>query len=150
MGLYVRKSINIGPFFATLAGRRPEAEATVARALMEWGRSTGARDWWGTGIRNGSFIPVIDHGDTWHGPFTVWTTGHAEITFQYYMTKPPFDSEEKRRELLNRLNAIDGVAIPEDAIARRPSVPLAALTHEDNLRQFLAVFDWFVEEVRRS
>jgi hypothetical protein len=47
------------------------------------------------------------------------------------------------------LNAIEGVSLPEDAITRRPSVPLETLKGEA-LDRFLEVFEWMLEEIRAS
>jgi hypothetical protein len=49
---------------------------------------------------------------------------------------------EKRKELLKRSNASANIAIPEDAIGRRPSFPLAALDDEQKIKSFLDVFSW--------
>lgn len=75
--------------------------------------------------------------------FAVWSSGYVEIYFQHY-NKPPFDDEAKRMDLLNRLNASANIAIPADAIRRRPSFPLTALGEEQSLHQFLDVFSWYI------
>jgi hypothetical protein len=64
--------------------------------------------------------------------------------------KPPLDDQSKRQELLRRLNEIPGVAIPADGITRRPSIPLSLLKDEAVLSQFLATFDWVIQEIRAS
>jgi hypothetical protein len=53
-------------------------------------------------------------------------------------------------EFLRRLNRITGVSLPEDAIARRPSIPLSAFRDEAALSQFLEVLDWAVQEIQAS
>jgi hypothetical protein len=82
--------------------------------------------------------------------FAIYTNESADLYFQHYQGKPPFDSEEKRRELLDRLNTIPGVKIPIGSISRRPSIPLSILAKGDNLNRFLAVFDWFIAEVQKT
>jgi hypothetical protein len=72
---------------------------------------------------------------------------YVEIYFQWYQYKPPFESEESRRELLNRLNAIPSVALPDDSIARRPSIPLKVFEDPAALDQFLLVFEWFLNQI---
>jgi hypothetical protein len=72
----------------------------------------------------------------------------VEIYFQWYSGKPPFDSEEKRLELLSQINLIEGVSIPIDKITKRPSIPLSKLEKELNLQNFLNTFDGFVQAVR--
>ena len=137
-------------FFQALEQRRGPDEAGVARKILEWATSRNIRIWWGEGSRTGSFVPFLTHQERSHQLFAVSTYGSLEIYFQWYQYKPPFDAVEKRVELLQRLNAIAGVSIPSEAITRRPTIPLAALRDEIALRQFLEVFDWFVQEVKQT
>jgi hypothetical protein len=135
-------------FFAELTARRGEAEAAVARQILRWAEGKGCRIWWGRGVQSGSFLPMIDHAEEQFWTIAVWTYGTVEIQFAYMRRRRPFDSEEKRRELRDRLNAVTGVAIPVDGIEKRPSVSLQGLTKPETMAQFLAVLDWIVEEIR--
>jgi len=137
-------------FFQELMRRHSETEVDVARRILAWAKPSVTRVWWGRGSRSGSFVPILDHRGRDHQLFAVWTYGTVEIYFYWYQYKAPFDSEEKRRELLRRLNAIDGISLPEEVIDRRPGVPLAALENESALRQFLAIFDWVIQEIQAS
>jgi hypothetical protein len=135
-------------FFHELEERNDTAAVDVAREILNWARLRVTRVWWGEGSRNGSFVPVLNHKDRDHQLFAVWTYGTVEIYFYCYKYNKQFDSEEKRRELLRRLNAIDGVSLPDDAIARRPGIPLTDLKSEAALGQFLEVYDWVVREIK--
>jgi hypothetical protein len=136
-------------FLEELAAQRPPAEVEVARRLMAWAKKKGLRIWFGRGARSGSFMPVLDHGGVGRQLFSVYTYGSVEILFQYYKVNPPFDDETKRREMRERLNSIEGVSIPVDAIARRPSIRLDSLTSATALDGLLSAFDWFIEQVRQ-
>ncbi|HRV96297.1 MAG TPA: hypothetical protein P5526_29360, partial [Anaerolineae bacterium] len=116
---------------------------------LAWVSSQGLRVWWGEGARTGSFVPVFDHNGQGYQLFAVATYGRMEVYFQWYQYKPPFDAEEKRRELRDKLNAVEGINFPPDAITRRPSFPLKLFENEQQGEQILAVFDWFIAEVRR-
>ena len=98
----------------------------------------------------GSFVPVYEHGECEYALFAVYTYGAVETYFYWHQYKPPFDSEQKRIELLNKLNAIDGVNLPPDAITKRPSIQLSVLAVPGRLDKLLAVYDWFIEEVRKT
>jgi hypothetical protein len=66
------------------------------------------------------------------------------------LLRGPFESEEKRRELLSKLNEIRDVNLAEDSITKRPPIGLKALLGEPELTRFLEVMDWIVTELRRS
>jgi hypothetical protein len=133
-----------------LEQRQGKAEARTARSILEWARARQIRIWWGEGVHTGSFVPILDHSGHKRQLFAVATYGNLEVYFQWYQYKPPFDSEEKRLELLHKLNAIEGIDIPVEAISRRPSIPLEILGEETVLQRFLAVFEWFLAEIKNT
>jgi hypothetical protein len=135
-------------FLAEFARRDAVVAADVSRRLLEWAKPRVTRIYWGRGQQDGSFIPVQNEHGMDYQLFAVYTYGSLEIYFQWYMVRPPFDDEAKRREMLRRLNEIPGVAIPIDAITRRPRVLLPVLAEGDNLTRFFAVFEWFLGEIR--
>jgi hypothetical protein len=94
------------------------------------------------------FVPIVRYNDIDYQLFAVGTSGRVGLFFEYYQRKPPFEAEAKRRELRRRLNAIDGVSIPADAITRRPRIPLAVLAEAERVTAFLGVFEWFIQEVQ--
>ncbi|MFF7393976.1 hypothetical protein ACFZAE_36730 [Streptomyces scabiei] len=50
--------------------------------------------------------------------------GTVEVVFQYLKRRPPFDDEPLRRELMTRLNGIEGIDLAEAKLDLRPSFPL--------------------------
>jgi hypothetical protein len=137
-------------FFQELEDRQGNEAAMVARRILEWAEPKVTRIYWGEGIRSGSFVPILNHKDTDHQLFAIYTYGALEIYFQYYQYKKPFGEESKRRELLARLNEIEDIDIPADAIARRPSIGLKLLSPEEKLRGFLETYEWFLGEVKAT
>ena len=135
-------------FLEALMERHGEAEAEVARAILDWAKKNNLRLWWGKGAKDGSFFPMLDHRGQKQSVISVWTYGRLEVQFQWMKEKPPFDEESKRLELRDRLNKIPGVEIPVDAITLRPRILLSSLTDRTALAQFLTVLEWFVAEVR--
>lgn len=137
-------------FFAVLEEKRGADEARVARAIEAWAEKQMPRFTWGKGKVEGSFIPVLDHDGQPHYPIALYTDGRVEIQFMW-LTRPPFDNLDLRRELLRRLNEIPGVSIPDDAITRRrPSIPLKVLAEGPALNTLLGALDWFCATVRSS
>jgi len=134
-------------FFDALRKRRGEQETTVARKLLEWANKHGLRIWWGQGKQDGSFFPMYDNKFGKNFLFSAWTYGSVEIQFQH-MVRPPFDNEQKRKELAQRLSAI-GLTIPEDALRRRPTFHLSLLLEPGRLDGFLEAFDWMLSEIKK-
>jgi hypothetical protein len=137
-------------FMEELERRKGSQVVAIARSILAWAEPRVTRIWWGQGTRNGSFVPVLSHKGVDHQLFAVWTRGSIEVYFQYYQHKAPFESEQSRKDLLNRLNAIEGVSFPADSITRRPSIWLSVLGQGDRLDQLLSVFDWMIEEIREQ
>ncbi len=135
-------------FFKELKSRTGSQEVETAKKILEWSRDKLPRFWWGKGKQDGSFFPVLDCNGEEYYPIAIWTYGKVEIQFQWLMTKPPFNDESKRKEILNRLNQIRGVNIPEKAITRRPNIYLSLLNDETSFRQFIGILEWIVLEIR--
>ena len=83
-------------------------------------------------------------------PCTIWSYGRLEIEFQYLMRSVPFKEETKRVELLTRLNQIDDMNFSADVITRRPSILMGSLSDGTRLKEFLAVMDWVVNELKQK
>jgi hypothetical protein len=127
------------------------AEVTaVARKILDWAKGKMTRISWGRGSQSGSFVPILEHQNKEHQLFAVWSYGAVEIYFYWYQYKKPFDTKEKREELLRRLNQIPGVSLPAEAILKRPNIPLSVLKDESALEKFLQVFDWVVSEIKST
>jgi hypothetical protein len=61
-----------------------------------------------------------------------------------------FNTEEKRFELLRRLNEIPGVNLLHDSINRYPTFSLSALANADALEQFFKTIVWTIKEVKAA
>ena len=129
-------------FMAEVLERHGPEARTVSMTILEWLRQRADRVDWGSGAQQGSMIGVIARPGTRVGRvfFTVWTTGYVEVAFQYLMSDPVFADASPREALRQRLNAIPGISMGPDVIARRPSVPLAVLQEPEARTAFLAVF----------
>jgi len=134
-------------FMSDLEARRGSAETEVAGEILRWATQKRLHIWWGKGKQDGSFFPMVEHGGTWHWLISVWTYGRVEIQFQMMRSRPPFDAEPKRLDLLQRLNDIPNVSIPRDGIARRPSIALSVFVDKSVLDQLLATLDWMFREI---
>ncbi len=122
-----------------------------ATAIMDWARSLGLRETWGKGRNIGSFVPIYDSpsGDS-HALFALWTDGKLEFYFYYHKARRPFESEEKRLELLSKLNEIPNVSLVHSDIERLPSVPISIFLDEENLKLLQSTYEWYIAEVEKA
>jgi hypothetical protein len=139
-------------FFARLAESGKNECVGVARALFDWAKSQMEVDY-GHGLKYASFVPFYEGRNGWFGPFVVYSNergGHLEIRLSGTgMSLPPFDSPERKLELIQRLNTIPGMAVEED-VARFPTIELSALVPPEKLRRFISIMDWMVGLVKAA
>jgi hypothetical protein len=68
-------------------------------------------------------------------------SGTVEVVFQHLRRRPPFDDEPLRRELMTRLNKIEGIDLAEAKLDLRPSFSVEVFAeHGEKLG---AVLEWF-------
>jgi alkylated DNA nucleotide flippase Atl1 len=137
-------------FEAQLTQHGPEIVNAFARLAGHWVKAGGYFTF-GAGRDTGCFF-MLDRPDGrgWIWPIVFYPAiGRIEVVFQHLTRRPPFDEVALRWELLNRLNQIPGVEIPEAKIALRPSFPITALNGDgaDRLQQ---VLDWFITQVQHA
>lgn len=135
-------------FFEDLEARHGRATVDVARHILDWANASQLRIQWGKGKVDGSFIPVVEHGGSTHSLIAVWTYGRVEIQFEHMLSHPPFDAVAKRHDLLERLRKGTGIGIPDEAIAKRPSIPLSNLVDRAKLDGLLEALGWALGEIR--
>jgi hypothetical protein len=137
-------------FFEEIETRNGKEIAKIAKEIYDWKDKHGIRIWWGKGMRSGSCFFQFDYKDETYFTFSMWTTGGVEIQFQTIKNQKPFDVIDKRMELREKLNDISqSVQIPENRIDKRPSIDLAVLKDSKVLEKYLAVFDWFIGEIKK-
>ena len=120
----------------------------VARRIIEWSRSHLPRFKFGRGATVGTFSAALDYQGRSYWPFYISTDKGVEFQFQWMKDMPPFENDLKRVEFVQRLNDVPGVLIPEDAINRRPSVPLAVFSSPEAFAALLSALEWFLSEAR--
>jgi predicted HNH restriction endonuclease len=71
-----------------------------------------------------------------------WNNHHL---FKKFRT--PFDKEDKRRELRDRLNGIPRIKLNSISLNGRPSFSLSLLEDRDTFNKLVEVFGWYVDEI---
>ncbi len=137
-------------FFDELRRRKGDEACRVADSIMRWSNEHGFTIRWGRGGKIGSMIPTFEHENRRYRFAYLTTRGSIELQFGQLTTRHPFDREEKRRELLDRLNGIEGINIPESMMDLFPRISMDVLKQEDRLNRFLEVLEWATNEVRNG
>jgi hypothetical protein len=107
---------------------------------------------WGFGKSTGSFSPFLNVDGQVNKMFIVYTYGSIEILFENLKTKPPFNDESKRRELLQKTNIAFGkpLASAMDKIDKRPSYRINELNQPKVMEAFFEVVKWYIDTVRSN
>lgn len=137
-------------FFEVLREKKGEAVAGAARRVVDWLRPRVSSLICGRGTDAGSIVPSLNLPS--EDPayfFALWTYGKVEMYFQYLKDRSAFAADESRREFIRRLNTVPGIALPDDAIGRRPSFPIDVLVDRASLEGFLGVIEWALNEAQR-
>jgi RecB family endonuclease NucS len=72
----------------------------------------------------------------------VQTNGNIVLWFQYLANKLPFSDETLRLNLLEKLNTIPNLNIPESKIKGKPSFPVKVLLDDNAFKLFQEAFNW--------
>lgn len=135
-------------FLDVLRNRANQRELKVAEQILNWAESRDLRIAWGAGSSDGAFYAMLDLDEVTHYTFAVRTGWKsAYIQLQFAQLRRPFDTLEQRRELADRIQEATGVKLPDEALTKYPSIKLATLS-QDKVRNFLEVFDWYIERCK--
>ena len=80
----------------------------------------------------------------------IYTYGRVEMQFEGLARRAPFDQRSLRLELLQRLNRLRGVSIPETKLDKRPSIALSLLSDEKALGQFFETMEWALQVIQAA
>ncbi|PLW74328.1 hypothetical protein C0036_02520, partial [Streptomyces sp. DJ] len=137
-------------FFRQLAANdTPETVAAVRSLFAHWEELGG---WIGHGagrVITSAFLMLGNQGGPGNGiwPLTLYPGsgrgGTAEVVFQYLAAREPFTDRALRAELLDRLNRLDGVDIPEGKLELRPNIRLSLLEQGHNRELLAETLAWF-------
>lgn len=136
-------------FFRELTAWNPACLAPAA-AVIERARRRGEVIKWGSGGQVGSCTPSVLRRGIAHQLVSVRTDGTFQLLFTHLRETPPFVDRSRRLELLQRVNQIRHLRLPEATVDQRPAVPLAVLTDGEAGEQFAGLLDWFHDSVTRG
>ena len=127
------------------------ADAEAARQILGWARQHHTRVVYRKGRRDATASAYVDLADRPLRLISIYSPmGLVELPLQTITRRAPFSEEPKREELRRRLNEVQGVQLPDEALDKYPTIKLSVLTNKDAMDEFLRVFAWVVEEVMAS
>ncbi|MBT2457818.1 DUF262 domain-containing protein [Streptomyces sp. ISL-86] len=139
-------------FFRQLAADdTPETVAAVRELMAGWERLGG---WIGHGageVMTSAFLMLGSAGDPGKGiwPIVLYPGsgrgGVAEVVFQHLAKREPFTERSLRAELLDRINELKDVSLPQGKLELRPNFRLSALEDERSRELLLQTLGWFKE-----
>jgi hypothetical protein len=136
-------------FFADLEPKSGETAFGAARSLLEWARQEIGEPSWGSGATRGCFTVGFHHGGDRHVLFDVWSNGGVSIRFQRLKrVSAPFKEKAQRRALMEELNQIEGVRIPEPE--GWPGFRLELLAPRQAMELFLGIMRGVAQRIRES
>jgi hypothetical protein len=142
-----RPKLGEDEFFQILEENTSRETANLARKILVWSKENFSHIRW----REISFAPVLEYDSYSHIPISVSINGNTRINFGRMKKRiPAFRTDEKRLELLRRLNDIRGIDLPPGSITRNPKFPLTAQTKDDTVEQFLKAIAWTIEEIKAA
>ena len=98
--------------------------------------SKGADIRWGKGAKIGTFYPTLEIDGKEVQLFGVFSNGKIEIVFQGF----PLSREAKSR-LIEEINSIGKISLPEKAVDTWAGFPLVYLEDDQVLERFIKIFE---------
>jgi hypothetical protein len=135
-------------FFDQLRSGNNQMDVKAAEALLDWADEAEMMFWWGEFRGLLTVTPYFKHRGQVHWLCSVRADGAIDLDFAHL--KVPFDSPQKRRELLRRLNQIPKLSIPEDYADKSRTIMLERLRGDAELDVFVKTMRWFLEEIKKA
>jgi hypothetical protein len=144
-----RRQWDEAQFLEALSERREPATVETARALIAWANANADRVLFNDAPNTGAIAPEFETAIGPCAPIRLWTDGSFAIGFDRLKRTTAFSAVSTRQELLEKLNAIPGVAIPVDGVEKQTYIRFASLA-ADRGAAFLKIMDWVVERLRNE
>jgi hypothetical protein len=145
----VRRDWDEDLFLKDLQERAGEDAVKFARHFLEWVKPKTDRISYGHG-QTAIMIPLIERDGRACGLFRLASNGTFRVLLYKIRKQKPFTAEAKCFELLEHLNGILGVSIPQTAIAGMPAIALSSIQTETGFAQMTKVFEWFLQQIQAS
>jgi len=102
---------------------------------------------WGRGGQTGSATPTIWRQGVAYQLVSVHTDGTLQLLFARLRELPRFENRARRLDLLEQVNEVQHVHLPDQSIDQRPAVPLSLLADRSAASEFAKLMGWFHDSV---
>lgn len=138
--------------FEKLKQNVSQTEVDLATKIFQWIEADGKRPIrFGTGKENGSVYPVFKPNGITINPFYLSSDGKVWIQFGSLANKPVFGDINARRELMRRLNEIEGVSLSDPDLAKYPSIPLRTITSDpQGASKLFTALKWMEQQIQQA
>jgi hypothetical protein len=127
---------------AQIAQTAGDAEIEAAQEIVRWAVAEADGVLWRPDI-----TPMVSAGTNHLLLFSLRVNGTVRLLFRNYAAVSPFDSQEARLDLCERLNRVSALNLSPADMERNVTMPLSALVDADERKAFLAAFAWLVAQV---
>lgn len=139
---------NEATYMEMLAMRQDQDLLDVSRRLLDWTRDEGLTLHWRSVRDVPLFAPAIVTPSGVAYFVEITARGRIDVLFDQLRQTDAFRDDEKRLEVLHRLNRIPGMGMPEFTIDKRPTFSLNALVSDEAFQQFTSTFRWVEQQLR--
>jgi len=144
-----RRQWDEAQFLEALSERRDPAVVETAKAVIAWANSNADRVLFNDAPSVGAIAPYFETDSGSCQPIRLWTDGSFAIGFDRLKRTTAFSTVTARQELVERFNAIPGMAIPADGVEKQAYIRFASLS-PDRGAAFLKIMGWVVEQLRNK
>lgn len=138
-------------FLSTLREKSgSEKKVEIAKKLIDWARDQGLD--LGETYPHKAFIPFTGTQPNTQQLFSMTPHGKMGIEFQFIHNYSQFLDQEKRKELIDRLNRVRGFnfSLQECEEKKKQPVDMELLADPQNLKAFISMATWFFDELQKE
>jgi hypothetical protein len=133
-------------FLADIADLNPPVAGAATR-LADWAAREMPEPYLSVNRGRLSWIPQISTRGKSYQIVRLMSDGTIEFRFRMALKKEPLSAPGLGKVLLERVNSIPGVRLPEEALTSTVSLPLAMMNEPAAFDALRAVLNWYVDKV---
>ncbi|QDT71720.1 PDDEXK family nuclease [Lacipirellula limnantheis] len=133
--------------FEQLTAQHGDAAGRAARALLDWVEPQVSYIYWGTGDKRAGAVAIRTVNGVRYHVVRIGYQGGIVFLIDRLHRKPPFDQPEMQRELVERMNEIEGVELSPDFLRCRPRIDVGQLTDPQQFSQIKEFLAWVMSHI---